>query len=64
MVSKPVTGRCASLLVVSQRGVHMRWCASKDVGSQRGVDLVVVPHRLEKGMSVSKDPRSRRGDGL
>ena len=39
MVSKPNTGRCAS----------------KDVGPRRGVDLVGVPHQLEKGMSVSED---------
>ena len=40
----------------SPKGVDTRQCASKDTGPQRGgVDLVVVPHRYEKGMSVSED---------
>ena len=33
----------------------MRWCASKDTGPRRVVDLVEVPHRLEKGTSDSED---------
>ena len=33
----------------------MRRCANKDAGSRRGVDLVRVPHRLDKGTSVSED---------
>ena len=36
-------------------GVDMRRCASKDAGSQRGVDLVGVLHRLEKGTIASED---------
>ena len=32
----------------SPKGVDTRPCASKDAGS-KGVDLVAVPHRLDKG---------------
>ena len=39
----------------------MRRCASKDAGPQRGVDVVVVPHRLKKGMSASEDIGTQRG---
>ena len=39
----------------SPKGVDTRWCASKDAGPRRGVDLVAVPHRLKKETSVSKD---------
>ena len=39
MVSEPDTGRCVSLLAVPRKGVDMMRCASKDVGTQRGVDL-------------------------
>ena len=35
----------------------MRRCASKDAGPRRGVDLVGVPHRLEKGTNASEDAR-------
>ena len=59
MVSEPDTGRCASLLV-SRRRVDTRRCASKDAGAQRGLDLVGVPHRLEKGTSASEDTGHRR----
>ena len=61
MVSEPVTGRCVSLLAVPRRGVDTRRCASKDAGPQRGMDLGVVPHRLDKGMSASEDAGPRRG---
>ena len=33
----------------------MRRCDSKDGGPRRGVDLVGVPHQLDKGISASKD---------
>ena len=36
----------------SSKGVDTRRCASKDVRSQKGVDLRAVPHRLEEGKSV------------
>ena len=39
MVSEPDTGRCAS----------------EDAVSRREVDLVGVPHRLEKGTSANED---------
>ena len=61
MVSEPVIGRCVGLLVVPLRGVDTRWCASKDAGLQRGVDLGAVPHRLDKGTSASEDTGPRRG---
>ena len=62
MISEPNTGRCVSLLTVPQRGIDTRWCASKDVGLQRGVDLGGgVPHRLEKGTSASKDAGPKGG---
>ena len=44
MVSEPDIGRCAREEAVPRRGVDTRWCASKDTGSGRGVDLVGVPH--------------------
>ena len=61
MVLEPDTGRCASEEIVPRRGVDTRRCASKDSGSWREVDLVGVPHRLEKGMSASEDARPWRG---
>ena len=36
-------------------------CASKDAGPQMGVDLGVVPHRLDEGKSASEDVGPRRG---
>ena len=45
----------------SPKGVDMRRCANKDAGPRTGVDLVAVPHRLEKGTSASKDAGPRRG---
>ena len=36
-------------------GVDTKSCASKNVRPRRGVDLVGVPHRLEKGTSASED---------
>ena len=57
MVSEPDIGQCASEDVVPRRGVDARRCASKDAGPQKRVDLAGVPHRLEKGMSVSEDTR-------
>ena len=57
----PHTGRCVSLLTVPRRGVDMRRCASKNAGPQRGVNLGVVPHRLEEGKSASEDTGPRRG---
>ena len=61
MVSKPDTRRCVSLLAVPRRGVDTTRCASKDAGSQKGMDLGAVPHRLEEGKSASEDARPRRG---
>ena len=61
MVSEPDTGRCARLLAVPRRRVDTRRCASKDAGPQRGVDLGVVPHRLEEGKSANEDAGPRRG---
>ena len=51
---EPDTRRCASEETVP-REVDTRWCASKDIGPQRGVDLVVIPHRLGKETSTRKD---------
>ena len=56
MVSEPDTGLCASLLVVPQRGIDTRRCASKDAGPQRGA----VSHRLEEGKSASEDAGPQR----
>ena len=42
-----------------KRGRH----EGKDAGPQRGVDLVGVPHRLEKGRSTSKNV-GPKGGGL
>ena len=61
MVSEPDTERCASLLAVPRRGVDTRWCASKDAGPQREVDLGAVPRRLEEGKNASEDAGPRRG---
>ena len=61
MVLEPDTGQCASLLAVPRRGIDTRRCASKDAGSQKGMDLGAVPHRLEEGKSASEDARPRRG---
>ena len=61
MVSEPDTGRCVSLLAVPRRGVDTRWCASKDAEPQTGVDLGVVPHRLEEGKNACEDVGPRRG---
>ena len=58
---EPDIGLCASEEVVPRRGVDTRRFASKDVGPRRGVYLVAVPHRLEKGTSASKDAGPRRG---
>jgi len=63
MVSDLDTGRCASLLAVPRRRVDMRQYASKDAGTRKGVDLVVVSHRLKKETSVSKDA-GPKGGGL
>ena len=41
-------------------GVDTRRCASKDAGALKGVDLVGVPHPLEKETSASEDVRPRR----
>ena len=49
------TRRCASVRTLG------RWCASKDAGPQRGVDLEAVPHRLEEEKSASEDAGPRRG---
>ena len=38
----------------------MRWCASKDLGLEGGG--LGVPHRLEKGTSVSEDAGPERGE--
>ena len=32
----------------SSKGVDTKWCASKDAGPRKGVNLVGVSHRLEK----------------
>ena len=56
MISQVDTGRCTSEQAEPQRGRH-RWYSSKDAGLE-GVNWV-VPHRLEKGMSVSKDAEPR-----
>ena len=61
MVSELDTGRCANLFAVPRRRVDTRQCASKDAGTRRGVDLVAVPHRLDKGMGVSEDVGPERG---
>ena len=55
MILEPDIVRCASFLVVLQRGVDTSRCANKDAGPQRGVGLGAVPHRLEKGKSTSED---------
>ena len=55
MVSKTDTRRCVSLLVVPRRRVDTRRCANKDAGSQRGVDLGAVLHRLKEGKSANED---------
>ena len=60
IVSAPDTGQCASLFVVPRKGVDTRGCASKDAGP-KGVNLMVVPRRLEKGMSANEDVGFRRG---
>ena len=44
----------------SPKGVDTRRCTSKDARPQRGVDLGVVPHRLEEEKSVSEDAGLRR----
>ena len=49
MVSEPDIGRCASLGGCPPKGVDTRRCASKDAGHRKGVELVVVLHRLEGG---------------
>ena len=54
-------GQCANEEAEPQREVDMRRCASKDTRPRRGVDLVGVPHRLEKGTSASEDTRPQRG---
>ena len=53
MVSEQGVRRCASEEALPQRGVDTRRCTSKDVGSRREVNLVMVPHQLEKGTSAS-----------
>ena len=57
MVLELDTGRHASLLL---KEVDTRQCASKDAGPKGGVDLVVVPHRLEKQTSANKDAGPRK----
>ena len=46
---------------LGSKGVDTRQCASKDAGPRRGVDLVRVPHRIEKGTSASEDAGSPKG---
>ena len=45
----------------SPKGVDTRWCASKDAGARRRVDLVRVPHRFDKGTSDSEDAALEEG---
>ena len=47
----------------SPKGVDTRRCASKDAGLQRRVNLVAVPHQLEKGTSVIENA-GPKGGGL